>query len=140
MRAYSDNDSNPTNNGDADDFQQFSIDQNTGVITSNGPLDFTDENQFHFDVTARAADGRTFVNHVILNLEDTFDSTATLTVEESDQIRINLSEFTASNDFVSRYSGGTFSIAATGLDNNLFSIVGNEIVANGNFRLANKSS
>jgi len=140
LRTYSDNDGNPANNGDADDFQQFSIDQNTGVITSNGPLDYTDETQFHFDVTARAADGRTFVNHVILNLEDTLDSTATLSVEETDQIRINLSELTASSDFSTRYAGGTFSIASTGLDNNLFSVVGGEIVANDNFRIPTKSS
>lgn len=140
LQAYSDRDGNPANNGDLDDFQQFSIDSNTGVITSNGPLHFADETEFHFDVTARAADGRTFVNHVILNLEETFDSTAILAVEETDQIKINLSELSASSNFATRHSGGSFSIAPTGLDNNLFSVVGNEIIANNNFRIPNKNS
>ena len=140
LRAYSDNDGNPANNGDPDDYLQFSIDQNTGVITSNVPLDYSDETEFHFDVTARAADGRTFVNHVVLNLQDTFNSSSVLAVEETDQIKINLSELTSSSDFSARYAGGAFSIAPTGLDNNLFSIVGNEIIANGNFRIPNKST
>ena len=140
LSNYTDRDANPANDGDADDYLQFSIDQNTGVISSRGALDFSTETEFHFNVTARASDGRTFVNHVILNLQDTLNSTATFTVEETDRIRIQISDLAASSDFASRYAGGNFSIAATGLDNSLFSVVGNEIIANHNFRLADQDS
>lgn len=140
LSSYTDRDMNPANDGDPNDFLQFSVDQNSGIISSNGPLDFSTQSEFKFNLTATAADGRTYVDHITLNLEDTFDSQATLSVEETDTIKIQLSELTASSDFQTRYSGGNFSIPATGLDNNLFNIVGNEIIANQNFRIPNKNS
>ena len=48
--------------------------------------------------------GRTFVNHVILNLTDTFSSTANLNVEETDQVVINIGDLTQSANFAG--SGG----------------------------------
>ena len=140
LSAYSDNDGNPLNNGQLSDFTRFSIDPITGLIRSNGPLDFSLDSDYHFDITARAADGREFVNHVILNLEDTFSSTANFEVEETNRIKINLADLTASADFAQRYAGGTFSIPNSGLDNDIFSIVGNEIIANENFRIPNKGT
>jgi len=89
---------------------------------------------------ATASDGRTFTNHVILNLTDTLSSSATLNVEETDQIIININELTSSNDFATRHAGGTFSIPATGGDNALFSVVGNQIVASSNFRIPTKDN
>lgn len=140
LSSYTDRDMNPANDGDPNDFLQFSVDQNSGIISSNGPLDFSTQSEFKFNLTATAADGRTYVDHITLNLEDTFDSQANLSVEETDTIKIQLSELTASSDFQTRYPGGNFSIPATGLDNNLFNIVGNEIIANQNFRIPNKNS
>ncbi|MCH1515778.1 MAG: hypothetical protein L7U52_03610, partial [Alphaproteobacteria bacterium] len=140
LSSYSDTDANPANDGNPNDFQLFQIDPITGQITSRGELDFTNEQDYHFNLTATSVDGRTFTNHVIINLTDTFNSTATLEVEETNQIRINLSELTASSDFASRYGGGVFSIPASGIDNNLFSVVGNEVIASQNFRIPNKNS
>lgn len=140
LSSYTDNDLDPTNNGDPNDFLQFSVDQNTGAVSSNGPLDFTTQSVYQFDLTATAGDGRTFVNHVTLNLQDTLNSNATLNVEETDRVRIQISELTASTDFQTRYPGGNFSIPLAGLDNNLFTVVGNEIIANQNFRIPNKDT
>lgn len=137
--AYSDNDANPANNGDPGDHLNFQIDQVTGVISSHGSLDFSVNEDYHFNLHATASDGRTFVNHIILNLTDTFNSTATFAVQETNQIVLNISDLTSSANFESRYAGGTYSIG-TGLDGNNFTIVGGQIIANGNFRMSTKSN
>ena len=43
---------------------------------------------------------------MILNLTDTFSSTANLNVEETDQIVINIGNLTQSANFAGRYPGG----------------------------------
>ena len=139
IEAYTDNDANPGNNGTPGDHQLFSINNATGVITSNGGLDFTNDPDYHFNLRATAADGRSFVDHVILNLTDTFSSTANLTVEETDQIIINIGNLTQSASFAGRYPGGTYSIGA-GLDGAAFSVVGGQVIANDTFRIPNKSN
>jgi flagellin-like hook-associated protein FlgL len=139
LEAYTDHDLNPANNGNPNDYLQFRIDQISGQITSNSALDFSDDQDYHFNIRALAADGRTYLNHVVVNLTDTFDSTATFEVEETDQIVLNLSDLTSSADFESRYGGGAYTIGP-GLDGGQFSIVGGQIIANDNFRLPNKPS
>ena len=139
LSSYSDTDSNPANDGDPNDFTLFQIDSMTGQVTSNGELDFSVEEDYHFNITATAADGRTFVNHVILNLTDTVNSTASFSVEETDQIVLNISDLTSSSDFATRNPGGTYSIGS-GLDGSAFSVVGGQIIANSNFRIPNQSS
>ena len=84
-----------------------------------------------------AADGRTFVNHVILNLTDTINSTANFSIEETDQIVLNITDLTSSSDFASRNPGGTYSIGP-GLNGSAFSIVGGQIIANNTFRIPNQ--
>jgi len=140
LQRYSDNDGNPANDGDPNDYLKFIIDPSTGIISSTGNLDFTTQETYQFNAVATASDGRTFTNHVILNLTDTLSSSATLNVEETDQIIININELTSSNDFATRHAGGTFSIPATGGDNALFSVVGNQIVASSNFRIPTKDN
>ena len=93
IEPYSDNDANPANNGTPGDHLLFSIDDATEIISSNGGLDFTTDSDYHFNVRATSADGRTFVNQ-ILNLTDTFSSTANLNVEETDQVVINIGNLT----------------------------------------------
>ena len=139
LSSYSDTDSNPANDGDPNDFTLFQIDSMTGQVTSNGELDFSVEEDYHFNITATAADGRTFVNHVILNLTDTVNSTASFSVEETDQIVLNISDLTSSSDFATRNPGGTYSIGS-GLDGSAFSVVGGQIIANSNFRIPSQSS
>ena len=139
LSSYSDTDANPANDGDPNDFRQFQINSITGQITSSGELDFTSEEDYHFNIIATAADGRTFVNHVILNLTDTFNSTARFSVEETDQIILNISDLSSSSDFSSRNPGGTYSIDS-GLDGSVFSVVGGQIIANNNFRIPSQPS
>ena len=67
----------------------------TGIISSHGSLELSVEEDYHFNIRATAADGRTFVNHVILNLTDTFNSTASFEVQETDQIVLNISDLTS---------------------------------------------
>ena len=140
LASYSDNDGNPSNDGDPNDYLEFTIDPSTGAITSNGALDYTVQNRYQFNAIATTGDGRTFTNHIILDLQDTTNSTATLSVEETDRIKINISELTSSSDFAARYAGGSFSISDSGLDNIFFDVVGSEIIANNTFRIPNKNS
>lgn len=140
LESYSDNDGNPANDGNPNDFLKFSIDPSTGNISSIGGLDFSVQETYQFNAIATAADGRTFTNHVILNLTDTLDSSAVFQVEETDRVVINISDLSSSSDFASRHPGGTFSVPASGKDNALFSIVGNQIIANNNFRLPVQNS
>ena len=139
LEAYTDNDANPANDGDPGDHLNFQIDSMTGIISSHGSLDHSVEEDYHFNIRATAADGRTFVNHVILNLTDTFNSTASFEVQETDQIVLNISDLTSSANFESRYAGGAYTIGA-GLDGSNFNIVGGQIIANGSFRIPSKSS
>ena len=49
LSSYSDTDLNPANDGDPNDFRLFQIDSLTGQITSNGALDFTNKEEYHFN-------------------------------------------------------------------------------------------
>ena len=139
LESYTDHDGNPANNGDPNDHLQFRVDPISGQISSLNALDFSNEQDYHFNLKAIASDGRTYLNHVIVNLTDTVNSTANFEVEEADQIILNLSDLIASADFESRYGGGSYTIGA-GLDGGYFSIVGGQIIANNTFRIPAKPS
>ena len=140
LTSYSDNDGDPTNDGNPNDFQRFSVDANTGRISSNGALDASDQDRYQFDVITIASDGRRFVNHIVLDLEDGQFSEAELAVEETDSIRIDITQLNGSNDFATRNPGGVFSIANNGIDSALFQINGTEIVGNFDFRIPTQDS
>lgn len=141
LAAYSDNDGNPLNNGDPTDFQRFRIDPISGNIVSRSGLDFTNRQSYQFDIIARAADGRTHTNHVILNLTDTFNSTSNLILEETKQAIINIGDLSSTADFASRYAGiGSQYSIVNGLDSGLFDIVGNQIISNAPLLLNNRAN
>ena len=127
-----------SNSIDASDYTQFSIDS-SGRIQARQNLDYTDETQFHFDVTYTASDSRVFTERVVLDLTDTLSSSARVTAEESDQIALSISQLTSSTDFAARHTGGTFTLATSGFDNVLFSLSGNIITANQPLRLDTKT-
>ena len=135
LERYDNNDGNPGNDGDADDFTQFAMNPD-GSVYSRTALDFTTENQFHFNKVYTASDGRVFTDRVILNLTDTLSSTASMQVEESNQIVINISDLTASNTYATQNPGGGFAVVSA---NNLFQLVGNQIIANKEFRKEDQS-
>jgi flagellin-like hook-associated protein FlgL len=58
-------------------------------------------------------------------------SAASFSVEESNQIVLNISDITSSNTYATLNPGGTFSTVSA---NNLFQVVGNQVVANKVFR------
>ena len=127
-----------SNSIDAGDYAQFTIDS-FGRIQATGNLDYTDETQFHFDVTYTASDSRVFTERVVLDLTDTLSSSAQLAAEESDQVILSLSQLTSTADFAARHTGGTYSLATSGFDNHLFSLSGSNIVANQAFRKDTKA-
>ncbi|MGC6474352.1 MAG: hypothetical protein ACON5P_06890, partial [Candidatus Puniceispirillaceae bacterium] len=136
LERYDNNDGNPANDGDADDFTQFSLNAD-GSISSNTALDFFVEDTFHFNLVYRASDGREFTDRVILNLNDTLTSRASMSVEEANQMVINISDLTASDLYATRNPGGVFSIGA---GSSLFSVVGNQVIANKEFRKEEQAS
>ena len=121
----------------ATDFINFSIDSN-GMVTANTALDYSIKNQYYFNVLYHASDGRTFTERVTLNLTDTLSANAVVQAEESDQIRIDLSQLTSSTDFAARHTGGTYSLATSGFDNALFTLNGTTITSIQGLRRSNK--
>ena len=102
------------------DYSNFSINSSTGAITS-GALDFDTQSIYNFDILYTVG-GNTYTNSIVLNLLDTLTSTTTVSVEETDQLTINYSDLTGTQDFVSRNPGGTYSLA--GADAGMFSLDG----------------
>ncbi|MCH1516834.1 MAG: hypothetical protein L7U52_08995, partial [Alphaproteobacteria bacterium] len=131
LARYDNEDGNSANDGDADDYLQFAIDPNTRTVFSRTPLDFTVEDEFHFNLIYRASDGTEFTDRVILNLEDTLFSSALMEVEEADQMVVNITDLTASSTYSTLNPGGTFSIGA---GSSLFRVQGNQIIADKEFR------
>jgi len=78
-----------------------------------------------------------FTDRVVLNLEDTLTSTARMQVEESNQIIINIADLSASDTYSSLNPGGSFSI---GVGGEIFRVSGNQIIADGEFRITNQPS
>ena len=73
-----------------DDNGKFSINATTGEVTSNTALDFSTQQSYAFKILYTAAsDGRQFSQSVTLNLNDTLQSTANLSAEETLSLTIN---------------------------------------------------
>ena len=135
LERYDNDDGNPANDGDADDFNQFEVNLN-GSVYSRTALDFSVEETYHFNLIYQASDGTEYTDRVVLNLLDTLRSSASMTAEEANQLVINIPDLTASSSYALSNPGGVFSIGA---GNNLFSIVGNQIIANQDFRKEEQS-
>ena len=119
------------------DYSNFSINSSTGVITS-GALDFDSQSVYNFDVLYTVG-GDTYTNSIVLNLLDTLTSTTTVSVEETDQLTINYSDLTGTQDFVSRNPGGTYSLG--GDDAGMFTLDGsNNLVSSSGVYLAESAS
>ena len=136
LERYDNDDGNPANDGDTDDFNQFSLNPD-GSVFSNTALDFSVEDTFHFNLVYRASNGQEFTDRVILTLNDTLFSSASMQVEEANQIVLDIADLTASSTYAARNPGGVFSI---GVGNNLFSVIGNQIIANQEFRKEEQST
>ena len=119
------------------DYSNFSINSSTGAITS-GALDFDSQSVYNFDILYTVG-GNTYTNSIVLNLLDTLTSTTTVSVEETDQLTINYSDLTGTQDFVSRNPGGTYSLG--GADAGMFSLDGsNNLISNSGLYLAESST
>ena len=73
----------------------FTIDNVTGQVRSAGALDFDVLPTHTFDVTYTLLNGSVFTESVTLNLTDTFNSTATLSTEETQALTIRAPASTA---------------------------------------------
>jgi len=131
LESYDDDDGNPGNDRAADDYLRFIIDPVSGDVQSAGPLDYALQPSYGFNIRATAADGRSFVNSVTLNLADTLNARAALSAEAAERIALDISDLTASADFHNRHPSGIFSLS--GRDASAFSVSGSEIVTNETF-------
>ncbi|MDA8536848.1 hypothetical protein N9L23_05795, partial [Alphaproteobacteria bacterium] len=121
------------------DYSNFSIDPDTGTITSSA-LDFDDQSVFNFDVLYNA-DGTTYTNSIILNLSDTLTSSTSVTAEETDQLTIYYSDLTGTLNFVARNNDGDGRYTLTGADAADFTLDGsNNIVSTVGMYLAEGAS
>ena len=119
------------------DYSNFSINSSTGAITS-GNLDFDSQSVYNFDILYTVG-GNTYTNSIVLNLLDTLTSTTSVSVEETDQLTINYSDLTGTQDFVSRNPGGTYSLA--GADAGMFSLDGsNNLISSSGVYLAESAT
>ena len=119
------------------DYSNFSINSSTGAITS-GALDFDSQSVYNFDILYTVG-GNTYTNSIVLNLLDTLTSTTTTSVEETDQLTINYSDLTGTQDFVTRNPGGTYSLA--GADAGMFSLDGsNNMISSSGVYLAESAT
>jgi len=121
------------------DHQLFSIAQD-GTITSNGPLDYSTQQTYSFDVVYRQSNGETYTDTVNLTIDDTLTSTAVMHAEEADIVTLAASDFTSTEEFA-RQDGFAGSYSLAGPDSRNF-----RIDANGNItstlamRRANKAA
>ena len=66
-------------------------------------LEFDTTPIINLDVEYAASDGRMFEQEVVLNVEDTLTSTATVTAEQANNVRIDLSTLSSSRDYGNKY-------------------------------------
>ena len=118
------------------DGNKFMVQQN-GMVQSRNAINFEDGANLDFDIVYTAADGRVFTNRVQLTISDTDTSTAILTAEESNSVKINKNALSSSQSYASNVLGGNFSLE--GNDASSFYINGNgDIVSQSPLLLANK--
>ena len=122
LAPYSDNDGNPSNNGQVNDPSHFQIDATTGRITSTHALIHAEEADYHFNINVTAADGRRYTEQVILSITEGLSASGQFSAQEANEITLALDDLTSLNDYMARHPGGTLSIPDFGLDNALFEI------------------
>ena len=106
------------------DSSYFDINDTTGYIQSKAALDFDTQSSYVFDVIYRASDGREYTDTVTLNLLDTLQSTATLTVEETQSLTIAEDTLTSTEHYATTKDGAgeTGTYALSGTHSNLFTV------------------
>ena len=122
------------------DYTKFVLNAN-GNIESIGALDFTVQQQYQFDVAYRASDGRIFTDTVVLNLNDTLTSQATMRAVETLALTIPANQLASTKTYATRSgnTGGSYSLA--GVDADKFSISNSgEITSVGNALVATQDS
>ena len=105
------------------DYQFFEFDAFNN-IQSKAALDFDTQSSYVFDVIYRASDGREYTDTVTLNLLDTLQSTATLTVEETQSLTIAEDTLTSTEHYATTKDGAgeTGTYALSGTHSNLFTV------------------
>ena len=104
--------------GTSDDFKNFTINEQTGRVTSNDELRKEEKDVYNFSIVYSQENRPDFYENVTLNLSETTynKSQSTLSVTESDQVNIKLSELKNISRFVNNdnFSGSFEVIASTG--------------------------
>ena len=87
----------------------------SGNLTSKSTMEFNERTDHKYDLKLiyTAFNSSIFTDNITLTLTDTFSSTSTISVEESDQVTIPLDNLSASKNFKSRYLNGVFSLSGT---------------------------
>jgi len=88
----------------------FMID-GSGRITSRNPVEFDTAPVINLDVEYLASDGRLFEQEIILNVEDTLTSTASVTAEQATEVRVNLTTLASSRAFGNKYRSAGWSVS-----------------------------
>ena len=116
------------------DFRDFTVDRNTGTISSKSGIEFDTKRQYQVAIDYLASDGRIFTETVNMNIKDTFFGTSNLEAEQSEQVTINASSLSSMAAFVRKKAiagiGGDYAIEATGSSWSKFNITQNgDIIA-----------
>jgi flagellin-like hook-associated protein FlgL len=122
------------------DYNKFILNSN-GNIESVGALDFTTQQQYQFDVAYHASDGRIFTDTVVLSLNDTLTSQASLNAVETSALTIPASQLASTYTYANRVgnTGGSYSLA--GVDASKFSISNTGVVtSNGSTLVSTQDS
>jgi len=122
------------------DYNKFTINRDSGTITSVGNIEYDTQSSFTFDVIYDGSDGRKFTETVTLNIGDTLSSSATLSAEETNLLTIGAATLSSTNAFATKDPGvGSYNLG--GADAGLFNIDNNGNVTSKNPMLrSNKSS
>ena len=108
------------------DFLDFTVDMNTGTITSRAGIEFDLKDSYEVAIDYVASDGRVFTETVTLNIQDTFFGTSMLDVEQAHQVDVPLSALSSLNEFAAKKTAagvsGTYKLESTGPSWQLFTM------------------
>ncbi len=100
------------------DFRDFTVDMNTGLITSKDGIEFDTKDSYEVAIDYVASDGRIFTETVTLDIKDTFFGTSNLEAEQSHQVSVPISSLGSLSAFVAKKAAngisGTYKLEATG--------------------------
>ena len=108
------------------DFLDFTVDSNTGTITSRDGVEFDTKDSFEVAIDYLASDGRVFTETVTLNIRDTFFGTSTLEAEQAHQVSVSINSLSALSTFAAKKASngisGTYKLESTGPSWQLFNM------------------